>query len=185
MTHGARAWGRPGAVTIVVVSSVLTAFSLTLGQLQVLRMVLGIGTEPVRVAMVGEWWQKENRGFAVGTLLIGAVVAAYAWRQAFLFIPLMALPIVLARRENLRRVNAWNILIGRGVFRNPPFPVMSASIIGAVPEGGSSDVAPVPVAGIFIQNLGFAVHHVSISAVCLLALIPVAMIRKTAAPAQE
>lgn len=123
-----RAWGWAVAVAIVVVSSLLTAFSQTLGQLQVLRVAMGIGTggmEPVNVAMVGEWWQKENRGFAVGThhtgfpigqfvgtLLIGAVLAAYSWRETFLFIPLIALPIVvlqifLARRENLRRVNAW------------------------------------------------------------------------------
>ncbi len=30
---------------------------------------MGVGTggmEPVNVAMVGEWWQRENRGFAVG-----------------------------------------------------------------------------------------------------------------------
>ena len=123
-----RAWGWAVAVAIVVVSSALTAVSQTLAQLQVLRVAMGIGTggmEPVNVAMVGEWWQKEDRGFAVGThhtgfpigqfvgtLLIGAVVAAYSWREAFLFIPLLAMPIVvlqivLARRRNLRRVNDW------------------------------------------------------------------------------
>ncbi len=89
---------------------------------------MGVGTggmEPVNVAMVGEWWQKEDRGFAVGThhtgfpigqfvgpLLIGVVLAAATWWETFLFIPLIAVPIVvlqiiLARRENLRRVNVW------------------------------------------------------------------------------
>lgn len=81
--------------------------------------------EPVNVAMIGEWWQKENRGFAVGThhtgfplgqffgpLIIGGVLAVATWREAFLFIPLVAIPIVilqiiLARRRNLERVNAW------------------------------------------------------------------------------
>ena len=345
-----RAWGWAVAVAIVVVSSVLTALSQTLGQLQVLRVIMGIGTggmEPVNVAMVGEWWQKENRGFAVGThhtgfpigqfvgtLLIGAVVAAYTWREAFLFIPLIALPIVviqifLARRENLRRVNAWIrendmtpslteeeleeeqgerplpaawravrlalaernvrlsvianflflwaeagvvafltvqltreaglslaaavtisgasgitgwigqifwgtvsdyrgrkfslsilavgwavtvlmmifissgalgwiILIGWGVFRNSPFPVMYASIIDAVPEGASSGLGlmigiglglsglvAAPVAGLLIQNFGFTVHYVFIAAICLLALVPISMIRETATLARN
>ena len=104
-----RAWAWAVAVAIVIISSVLTAFSRTLGQLQIYRVIMGVGTggmEPVNVTMVGEWWQKENRGFAVGThhtgfplgqfvglLLIGGVVAAAGWREAFLFIPLIAIPI--------------------------------------------------------------------------------------------
>jgi len=58
------------AVAIVVISAIATAVSRTLLQLQILRFVMGFGTggmEPVNVAMVGEWWQKEDRGFAVGT----------------------------------------------------------------------------------------------------------------------
>lgn len=119
-------WGV--AVVIVVISSIATALSQTLLQLQVLRFFMGVGTggmEPVNVAMVGEWWQKEDRGFAVGThhtgfpigqfvgpVLIGVVLTAATWREVFLFLPLLAIPIVvlqivLARRENLRRVNAW------------------------------------------------------------------------------
>ncbi|MDQ3658332.1 MAG: MFS transporter [Actinomycetota bacterium] len=111
-----------------MISAIATAFSQTVGQLQILRVIMGVGTggmEPVNVAMVGEWWQKEDRGFAVGThhtgfpigqfvgpLLIGVVLAAATWRETFLFIPLIAVPIVvlqiiLARRENLRRVNVW------------------------------------------------------------------------------
>lgn len=129
MGKGARrAWAWGIAVAIVVVASVLTAFSRTLGQLQFLRVLMGVGTggmEPVNVAMVGEWWQKEDRGFAVGThhtgfpigqfvgpLLIGGILAVATWRETFLFIPLIAVPIVvlqiiLARRGNLRRVNEW------------------------------------------------------------------------------
>jgi len=123
-----RAYTWAVAVAIVVISAVATAVSQTLLQLQILRFTMGIGTggmEPVNVAMVGEWWQKEDRGFAVGThhtgfpigqflgpVLIGAVLLAGTWREVFLFIPLLAIPvvvvqIVLARRENLRRVNAW------------------------------------------------------------------------------
>lgn len=129
MGKGARrAWAWGIAVALVVVSAIATALSRTVGQLQILRVIMGIGTggmEPVNVAMVGEWWQKENRGFAVGThhtgfpigqfvgpLLIGAILAVATWREAFLFIPLIAVPIViiqilLARRDNLRRVNEW------------------------------------------------------------------------------
>src|SRR5215212_3095942 len=123
-----RAYTWAVAVAIVVISAVATAVSQTLLQLQILRFTMGIGTggmEPVNVAMVGEWWQKEDRGFAVGThhtgfpigqflgpVLIGAVLLVGTWREVFLFIPLLAIPvvvvqIVLARRENLRRVNAW------------------------------------------------------------------------------
>ena len=123
-----RAYTWAVAVAIVVISAVATAVSQTLLQLQILRFTMGIGTggmEPVNVAMVGEWWQKEDRGFAVGThhtgfpigqflgpVLIGAVLLVGTWREVFLFIPLLAIPvvvvqIVLARRENLRRVNTW------------------------------------------------------------------------------
>src|SRR5829696_7699691 len=123
-----RAWMWAATVAVVVVAAVGTAISNTLNQLRALRVLMGIGTgsmEPVNVAMVGEWWQKEDRGFAVGThhtgfpigqfvgpLLIGAVLVVGTWRSVFLFLPLLAIPIVivqvvLARRENLRRVNAW------------------------------------------------------------------------------
>jgi MFS family permease len=345
-----RAWTWAVAVAIVVVSSIATALSQTLLQLQVLRFIMGVGTggmEPVNVAMVGEWWQKEDRGFAVGThhtgfpigqflgpVLIGAVIAAATWRETFLFIPLLAIPIVvlqivLARRENLRRVNAWIeehdmtpsvteseldaerqekplataweamklalsernvrlsvianflflwaetgvisfltlqltreaglslasasvvagasgitgwmgqifwgtvsdhrgrkwslgilavgwavtvlamifissgalgwiILIGWGVFRNSPFPVMYASIIDAVPEGASSGLGlmigiglgsagflAAPVAGFIIQHYGFTWHYIFLAAVCLLTLVPIALIRETAAGQEE
>ena len=340
-----RAWAWAVAVAIVIVAAVLTAFSRTLGQLQIFRVIMGVGTggmEPVNVTMVGEWWQKENRGFAVGThhtgfplgqfvglLLIGGVVAAAGWREAFLFIPLIAIPIVviqvvIARRRNLTKVNswitehgmtpsltedeldeertekptraawtsvraalrernvrlavavnflflwaeagvvtfltvqltrdaglplalaitvsgasgitgwigqivwgtvsdhkgrkfslsilavgwavtvalmvfissltsAWVILIAWGLFRNSPFPVMYASIIDAVPEGASSGLGimigiglglsglvAAPVAGFVIGHFGFTVHYLFIAALCLLALVPIALIRETA-----
>src|SRR5215211_1420084 len=123
-----RAWMWAVTVGVVIVAAIGTALSTTLNQLRALRVLMGIGTgsmEPVNVTMVGEWWQKEDRGFAVGThhtgfpigqfvgpLLIGALVAVASWREAFLFIPLIAIPIVIlqiivARRRNLERVNAW------------------------------------------------------------------------------
>lgn len=57
---------------------------------------------------------------------------------------------------------------------------MYASIIDAVPEGASSGLVAAPVAGILIQNFGFAVHYVVIAAIFLLALDPISMIRETA-----
>jgi len=345
-----RAYAWAVAVAIVVASAIATAFSQTLLQLQILRFTMGVGTggmEPVNVAMVGEWWQKEDRGFAVGThhtgfpigqflgpLLIGAVLSVATWRAVFLFIPLLAIPIVvvqifLARRENLRRVNTWIeehdmtpsvteseldeerqerpvaaawealklalternvrlsvivnflflwaetgvvtfltlqltreaglslaaasvvagasgitgwmgqifwgtvsdhrgrkwslgilavgwavtvllmifigsgalgwiILIGWGVFRNSPFPVMYASIIDAVPEGASSGLGlmigiglgsagflAAPVAGFIIQHYGFTWHYIFLAAICLLTLIPISMIRETSAGQEE
>jgi MFS family permease len=345
-----RAYTWAVAVAIVVISAIATAISQTLLQLQILRFTMGVGTggmEPVNVAMVGEWWQKEDRGFAVGThhtgfpigqflgpLLIGAVLSVATWRAVFLFIPLLAIPIVvvqivLARRQNLRRVNTWIeehdmtpsvteseldeerqerplataweamklalternvrlsvivnflflwaetgvvsfltlqltreaglslaaasvvagasgitgwmgqifwgtvsdhrgrkwslgilavgwaltvllmifigsgalgwiILIGWGVFRNSPFPVMYASIIDAVPEGASSGLGlmigiglgsagflAAPVAGFIIQHYGFTWHYIFLAAICLLTLVPISMIRETAAGQEE
>ncbi len=344
-----RAWSWGIAVAIAVIASVLTAFSHTLTQLQVLRVAMGIGTggmEPVNVTMVSEWWQKEDRGFAVGThhtgfpigqfvglLLIGATVAVAGWRGSFLFIPLIAIPIVIlqiviARRRNLRRVNewitehqltpslteqqlgrdatgkplakawqavrtalgqrnvrlavianflllwaesgitafltvqltqnahmslpaavtasgasgilgwvgqivwgtvsdhrgrkfslsilsvgwaiavvamifisspltAWVILIGWGVVRNAPFPVMYAAVIDAVPDGASSGLGimigiglglsgliAAPVAGLLVEHVGFTAHYLVIAGICLLSLIPIALLRETPAAEQ-
>ncbi|MFZ0216538.1 MAG: MFS transporter [Candidatus Dormiibacterota bacterium] len=123
-----RAWIWAGTVAIVVVSAIATTVSRTLGLLQILRVTMGIGTgamEPVNVAMISDWWQKEDRGFAVGAhhtgfpagqfvgpVLMGLIIAVGSWRGTFLLIPLLALPIVvgqivLARRANLLRVDRW------------------------------------------------------------------------------
>ncbi|GAB3559377.1 MFS transporter [Spelaeicoccus albus] len=123
-----RAWGWLVAVFVASISAVITAFTSSLAALRVLRVTMGIGTggmEPVNVTMVGEWWQREDRGFAVGAhhtgfpfgqflgpVLIGAVIAAASWREVFLFLPLIAIPIavlqiILARPKNLERVNRW------------------------------------------------------------------------------
>ena len=123
-----RAWMWCVSVLVAIVGAVLTGLSQTVGQLRILRIVMGLGTgsmEPVNVAMVGEWWQKEDRGFAVGThhtgfpigqfvgpALIGVILAFATWRSAFFLIPLIAIPImalqlIIARGRNLRRVNDW------------------------------------------------------------------------------
>lgn len=123
-----RAWTWVAAVAVTCVSAIATALTSTLGALRAWRVVMGIGTggmEPVNVAMIAEWWPKEHRGFATGVhhtgfpfgqflgpVVIGAALAAGTWRTAFLWIPLIAVPIMIAQlmvgtRANLERVNQW------------------------------------------------------------------------------
>ena len=92
----------------------------------------------------------------------------------------------------------WIILIGWGVFRNSPFPVMYASIIDAVPDGassgpglmigiglGSAGFLAAPVAGFIVQHYGFTWHYAFLAAICLLTLVPISMIRETSAGQEE
>jgi MFS family permease len=83
------------------------------------------GSEPVNVALVGEWWPKEHRGFAVGVhhtgfplgqfltgALIAIVLSASGWREAFLLIPMLGIPIIIAQifvgtKRNQQRVYDW------------------------------------------------------------------------------
>ncbi|QIQ22386.1 MFS transporter [Zophobihabitans entericus] len=117
------------AVAIEIGAGVATAFCKTLGAFQALRIVMGFGSggsEPINVALIGEWWQKENRGFAiglhhtgfplgqfVGPVLIGGVIALTAsWRDVFLFIPLLGVPIIIiqliiATPKKQKKVYDW------------------------------------------------------------------------------
>jgi MFS family permease len=83
------------------------------------------GSEPVNVALVSEWWPKEYRGFAVGVhhtgfplgqFLTGALIAAVlgfaGWKEAFLLIPLLGIPIIVLQafigtRRNQQKVYDW------------------------------------------------------------------------------
>lgn len=123
-----RCYSWTAAVLVEVISGVATAFCKTLGAFQALRVTMGMGTggsEPINVAMLGEWWQKENRGFAIGVhhtgfplgqfigpVLIAGILAFGTWRQAFLFIPLIGLSIVVPQffictKKNHQRVMTW------------------------------------------------------------------------------
>lgn len=117
------------AISIEIVAGVASAFCKTLGAFQALRVFMGIGSggsEPINVALIGEWWQKENRGFAIGVhhtgfplgqfvgpVLIGAIIAITAsWRDVFLFIPLLGIPIiviqlVIATKKREKQVHTW------------------------------------------------------------------------------
>lgn len=124
-----RAYSWVVAVLIEIIAGVATAFCKSYGMFQSLRVFMGFGSggsEPINVALIGEWWQKENRGFAIGVhhtgfplgqfigpVLIGLVIALTAsWRNAFLFIPLLGLPIIIiqlmiATRKKQEKVYTW------------------------------------------------------------------------------
>jgi len=105
-----RAWAWTVTLIVATASSIATAFTRGFGLFTALRATMGIGTggmEPVNVALVSDWWQKEDRGFAVGAhhtgfpigqfvgpVLIGLVIAHGSWQQSFLIVPLVAIPIV-------------------------------------------------------------------------------------------
>jgi len=116
------------AIGVAVVSGIATFFTKGLSSLYIWRVIMGIGTggsEPVNVAIIGEWWQKENRGFAVGVhhtgfpfgqfvgpVLMGAILMVGTWRDAFLWIPLIGLPIMILQlivgsRKNEEKVYSW------------------------------------------------------------------------------
>jgi len=342
-----RAWAWLMTVAIVIASSIATAVTRSIGWFKILRVIMGIGTgglEPINVAMISEWWPKEHRGFAVGThhtgfpigqfvgpVLIAAIVAFGTWRDVFLLLPLLALPIVvlqivLSRWKNLDRVNewikernltpslsrdnkpasylknpfpilfaamrqdrnialavianflflwteaavtgfltlqltrevhlslaeaavisgasgitgwmgqvfwgtvsdhrgrkfslnflavgsavsiflmayinsaamAWILLLGWGLFRNSPYPVLYAAVIDIVPNSaasglglmvgvglGLSGVVAAPIAGWLIDHVGFTAHYALLGGLSLLALIPIALMHETSAAVVE
>jgi len=128
-----------GALTFGVTGS-FVAFLL-------LRIPMGIsrgGSEPVNVALVSEWWPREHRGFAVGVhhtgfplgqfltgALIAAVLGVAGWREAFLIIPLLGIPVIVAQafvgtRRNQQKVYDW--IDRRGMTR--PLPELSTRLPG-------------------------------------------------------
>lgn len=124
-----RTWTWICALTVSIIGGILTfvtAASFT--AFQALRAVMGISrgaSEPVNVALVGEWWQKENRGFAVGVhhtgfplgqffgpMMMAVILGAMSWQHVYLIIPLIGVPIMVAQalvgtRRNQRRVYEW------------------------------------------------------------------------------
>ncbi len=123
-----RGWAWIVAIGVAGVAGVATFFTRTIFDLQFWRVIMGIGTggsEPVNVAIIGEWWQKENRGFAVGVhhtgfpfgqflgpALMAAILAVASWRETFLWIVLLAIPImilqaVVGSKKNQETVYSW------------------------------------------------------------------------------
>jgi MFS family permease len=135
-----RTWTWNVAMLIGILGGALT-FGLagSFAAFLLLRIPMGIsrgGSEPVNVALVSEWWPKQFRGFAIGVhhtgfplgqfltgALIAAVLGVAGWREAFLIIPLLGIPIIVAqtvvgRRRNQRRVYEW--IDRRGLTRPQP-----------------------------------------------------------------
>ena len=124
-----RSWTWNIAMFIGIVGGALTyGFAGSFIAFLLLRIPMGFsrgGSEPVNVALVGEWWPKEHRGFAVGVhhtgfplgqfltgALIALVLTAAGWREAFLLIPMLGIPIIIAQifvgtRRNQERVYDW------------------------------------------------------------------------------
>ena len=152
-----RTWTWNVAMIFAIVGGALTfGFAGSFIAFLLLRIPMGIsrgGSEPVNVALVGEWWPKEHRGFAlgvhhtgfpIGQFLTGAMIAVIlgvaGWREAFLLIPLLGIVIVVLQafigtRRNQQRVYDW--IDDNGLTR--PLPELSTRLSGSV-------VAPVKAA---------------------------------------
>lgn len=143
-----RTWTWNIAMLIGIVGGALTfGFAGSFIAFLLLRIPMGIsrgGSEPVNVALVGEWWPKEHRGFAVGVhhtgfplgqfltgALIAAVLGVATWREAFLLIPLIGLVVIVAQafvgtRRNQQKVYDW--IDDAGLTR--PLPELSTRLSG-------------------------------------------------------
>lgn len=117
------------AHAVAIVGGALTwMFAGSYSMFMLLRFPMGFsrgGSEPTNVALVGEWWQRENRGFAVGVhhtgfplgqfigpVLMAIVLGVATWREVYLVIPLIGIPIIIAQlvvgtRANQVRVFDW------------------------------------------------------------------------------
>jgi MFS family permease len=125
-----RGWTWIVSMAISVVGGIaswLFAFSYT--AFAWLRLPMGVsrgGSEPLNVALVSDWWQRENRGFAVGVHHTGFPIGQFVgpalmalvlalggdWRAVWLIIPLIGIPIMVAQallgtRRNQVRVYEW------------------------------------------------------------------------------
>ena len=123
-----RTWAWWGSCVLAVISGFATFFTKGVFNLQLWRVVMGLGTgamEPANVAMVSDFWQKENRGFAlgvnhtgmplgqfVGPALLSVVLLFGDWRDAFLWIPAIGILMIIAQyfvgsKKNEQKVRNW------------------------------------------------------------------------------
>jgi MFS family permease len=145
-----RTWVWNVAMLLGIIGGALTfGFAGSFLAFMLLRIPMGLsrgGSEPVNVALVGEWWPKEHRGFAVGVhhtgfplgqfltgALIAAVLGVAGWREAFLLIPLLGIIVVIAQafigtRRNQQRVYDW--IDDNGLTR--PLPELSTRAPGGI-----------------------------------------------------
>jgi len=147
-----RTWTWNVAMAIGIIGGALTfGFAGSFVAFLLLRIPMGMsrgGSEPVNVALVGEWWPREHRGFAIGVhhtgfplgqfltgALIAVVLGVAGWREAFLLIPLLGIPIIVAQAfvgtaRNQQRVYDW--IDRAGLTR--PLPELSTRHTGGVLE---------------------------------------------------
>ena len=138
------------AMFLAILGGILTfGFAGSFLAFLLLRIPMGVsrgGSEPVNVAIVSEWWPKQFRGFAVGVhhigfplgqfatgALIAVVLSAASWREAFLLIPLLGIPImilqaVIGTRAKQQRVYDW--IDANGLTR--PQPELSTRFTGPI-----------------------------------------------------
>lgn len=130
-----RTWTWIIAMGLSVIGGALTwVFGASWLAFVLLRLVMGIsrgGSEPTNVALISEWWQREDRGFAVGAhhtgfpigqflgpAAIALLIGVTSWQGVFLLLPLVGIPIMIAQaflgtRANQEKVYAW--IRGRGM----------------------------------------------------------------------
>lgn len=117
----------------------------------------------------------KGRKFSLGILAVGLALSALA----LIFIS--------------SATTAWIILLGWGIFRNLPYPVLYSAVIDTVSEAASSGMGLMigvglglsgtivgSVSGYVIQHFGFTYNYIMVAAVYLLALVPIALMRETA-----
>lgn len=145
-----RTWTWNVAMLLGIIGGALTfGFAGSFLAFVLLRIPMGIsrgGSEPVNVALVSEWWPKEHRGFAVGVhhtgfpigqfltgALIALVLGAAGWQEAFLLIPLLGIPVIIAQafvgtKANQQKVYDW--IDQQGMTR--PLPELSTKSTGSL-----------------------------------------------------
>lgn len=113
---------------LATISGLATFFTTSLFSLKFWRVAMGLGTgamEPSDVALVSDFWQKEDRGFAlgvnhtgnpigqfVGPVLLAFVLSFGTWRDTFLWIPMLGIIMILFQAfvgtgKNEVRVRNW------------------------------------------------------------------------------
>lgn len=123
-----RGWTWICCMVVAAIGGILTAMCTTVNAMRAALAVLGMGTggaEPVNVAIIGEWWPKEHRGFAIGVhhtgfpfgqflgpVVISFILAVGTWHDAFTFVPLLAIPIIILQlifgtEKNQKKVYKW------------------------------------------------------------------------------
>jgi MFS family permease len=86
---------------------------------------------------------------------------------------------------------AWIILIRWGLVRDSPYPVLYAAVmhrprlrlLGARaddrPRFGGLGIFSPAAQGYLVDNFGFTVHYVVLAGICLLTLVPIAVLRQS------